>query len=75
MPPEGLFTSTMYITNGSQLAVRAMKDGVLDLTRLSMPISGAPSDPLNDDPEPETQRYFVETVWERNRWNSEIVDP
>ena len=65
----------MYITKGSQLAVRAMKDGVLDLTRLSMPISGAPSDPLKDDPEPETQRYFVDTVWERKRWNSEMVDP
>lgn len=65
----------MYITNGSQLAVRAMKDGVLDLARLSIPIRGAPSDPLKDEPEPETQRYFVDTVWERKRWNSEMVDP
>lgn len=51
MPPAGLFTSTMYMTNGSgtwqlewitimnaakdlpQLAVRAMKEGVVDRDR------------------------------------------
>lgn len=75
MPPAGLLTSTMYITKGSQLAVRAMKDGVLDRARLSMPIRGAPSEPLKEDPEPDTQRYLVETVCDRRRWKSEIVDP
>lgn len=58
-----------------QLAVRAMKEGVVDLDRWSRPIKGAPSEPLNDDPEPDTQRYLVDTVWERRRWNREIVEP
>ena len=52
-----------------------MKEGVVCLDRWSRPIRGAPSDPLKDDPEPETQRYLVETVWERRRWKSEIVEP
>ena len=75
MPPAGLFTSTMYMTNGSQLAVRAMNDGVAVRVRWSTPMSGAPSEPLNDDPDPDTQRYLVDTVCERKRWNSEIVEP
>ncbi|EGO25252.1 hypothetical protein SERLADRAFT_465124 [Serpula lacrymans var. lacrymans S7.9] len=45
-----------------QLAVRAMKDGVLDRARLSMPMRGAPSEPLKEEPEPETHKYLVETV-------------
>ena len=61
--------------NLPQLAVRAMKDGVVDRDRWSSPMSGAPSEPLNEDPEPDTHRYFVDTVWERKRWNSEIVEP
>jgi len=52
-----------------------MKEGVVDRDRWSRPINGAPSDPLKEEPEPETQRYFVETVWERKRWNKDIVDP
>ena len=58
-----------------QLAVRAMNEGVVDRDRWSRPIRGAPSEPLKEDPDPETQRYFVETVWERRRWKSEIVEP
>ena len=58
-----------------QLAVLAMKDGVCVRDRWSRPMSGAPSEPLNDDPEPETQRYFVDTVCERRRWKREMVDP
>lgn len=63
--------------NGSlpQLAVRAMNEGVVDRDLWSRPIKGAPSEPLKEDPEPETQRYFVDTVWERRRWNNEIVEP
>ena len=30
---------------------------------------------MKEDPDPETQRYFVDTVWERRRWKREIVDP
>lgn len=52
-----------------------MNDGVLDLARVSIPIKGAPSEPLKEEPEPETQRYFVDTVWDRRRWKSEIVEP
>ena len=62
MPPAGLLTSTMYMTKGSHEAVRAIKEGVFCLERLSRPIKGAPSDPLKDDPEPDTQRYLVDTV-------------
>lgn len=58
-----------------QLAVRAMKEGVVARTRWSRPAMGAPSEPLKDEPEPDTQRYFVETVWDRSRWNNEIVEP
>lgn len=50
-----------------QLAVLAMNDGVFERDRWSRPISGAPSDPLNEDPEPETQRYFVDTVCDLKR--------
>jgi hypothetical protein len=52
-----------------------MNEGVVDRDLGSRPMSGAPSDPLNEEPEPETQRYFVDTVWERKRWNNEMVDP
>lgn len=52
-----------------------MNEGVFDRDLWSRPINGAPSDPLKEDPEPETQRYFVETVWERSLWNSEMVEP
>jgi hypothetical protein len=45
-----------------QLAVRAMNDGVDGRIRGSRPIIEAPSEPLNEEPEPDTQRYFVETV-------------
>jgi hypothetical protein len=45
-----------------QLAVRAMKEGVAERERWSRPMRGAPSEPLKDDPEPDTQRYLVETV-------------
>jgi len=45
-----------------QLAVRAMNEGVVDRDRWSRPMRGAPSEPLKEDPDPETQRYFVETV-------------
>lgn len=58
-----------------QLAVLAMKEGVVERDRWSRPIKGAPSEPLNDEPEPETQRYLVETVCDRRRWNKEIVEP
>jgi hypothetical protein len=58
-----------------QLAVRAINEGVVARERWSRPISGAPSEPLNEDPEPETHRYLVETVWDRKRWKSEIVEP
>ena len=58
-----------------QLAVLAMKEGVEARMRWSSPIIGAPSEPLKEDPEPETQRYFVETVCERKRWNKEMVEP
>lgn len=50
-----------------QLAVLAMNDGVCVRDRWSSPIRGAPSDPLKDEPDPETQRYFVDTVCERRR--------
>jgi hypothetical protein len=52
-----------------------MNDGVVDRDRWSSPIKGAPSEPLNEEPEPDTQRYFVETVWDRKRWNKDIVEP
>lgn len=45
-----------------QLAVRAINDGVFDRDRSPIPISGAPSDPLKDALDPDTQRYFVDTV-------------
>lgn len=61
--------------NGSQLAVRAMNEGVLDRERTSIPRREAPSEPLNDDPEPDTQRYLVDTVCERSLWKRETVDP
>lgn len=52
-----------------------MKEGVVDLDRWSRPINGAPSEPLKEEPEPETQRYLVETVCDLSRWKSEIVEP
>lgn len=58
-----------------QLAVRAIKEGVVERDRWSKPIRGAPSEPLKDDPDPETQRYFVETVCDLSLWKSEIVEP
>lgn len=36
---------------------------------------GAPSDPLNEEPDPDTQRYLVETVCDRSRWKSDMVEP
>ena len=42
--------------------MRAINEGVVDRDLGSRPISGVPSDPLNEEPEPETQRYFVDTV-------------
>ncbi|KAJ7851941.1 hypothetical protein B0H14DRAFT_2298498, partial [Mycena olivaceomarginata] len=48
--------------NAPQLAVRAMKEGVVDRVRWSSPMRGAPSEPLKEDPDPDTQRYFVDTV-------------
>ena len=61
--------------NVPQLAVLAMNEGVAGLERWSKPIKGALSEPLNEEPDPETQRYFVETVCERRRWNREMVEP
>lgn len=58
-----------------QLDVLAMNDGEAVRVRASNPMSGAPSDPLNDDPEPDTQRYFVDTVCERSLWKSDTVEP
>ncbi len=52
-----------------------MKEGELALVLWSRPIRGAPSEPLNEDPEPDTHKYFVETVCDRNRWNKDIVEP
>lgn len=66
----------MLVTDSlPQLAVRAMKEGVVERDRWSRPIKGAPSDPLKDDPDPDTQRYFVDTVCDRNLWKREIVEP
>ena len=52
-----------------------MNEGVVERERWSMPIKGAPSEPLNEDPDPETQRYLVETVCDRKRWKREMVEP
>ena len=52
-----------------------MKEGVCVLERWSRPMRGAPSEPLKEEPDPETQRYLVETVWERNLWKREMVEP
>ena len=50
-----------------QLDVRATNAGVDTLDRTSRPIKGAPSDPLNEEPDAETQRYLVDTVCDRRR--------
>lgn len=52
-----------------------MKEGVFDRARWSKPIRGAPSEPLNEELDPDTHRYFVETVCDLSRWNKDIVDP
>lgn len=61
--------------NSPQLAVRAMKEGVLDRDLWSIPNNGAPSEPLKDELDPDTQRYLVDTVCDLRRWNKEIVEP
>lgn len=58
-----------------QLDVLATKAGVAGRERTSLPISGAPSEPLNEDPDAETHKYLVDTVWDRRRWNRDTVDP
>jgi len=58
-----------------QVPVRATKEGAPPRARGSIPGNGCPSDPLKDAPEPDTHRYFVETVCDRSRWKSETVDP
>jgi hypothetical protein len=58
-----------------QLDVRATNAGVDTFARTSRPIRGAPSDPLKDDPDAETQRYLVDTVCDRKRWNKDTVEP
>ena len=68
-----MFSAT--VANVPQLAVRAMKEGVCVLERWSRPMRGAPSEPLKEEPDPETQRYLVETVWERSLWKREMVEP
>lgn len=65
----------MYSNRLPQLAVLAMNEGVEVRVRWSTPISGAPSDPLKEEPDPDTQRYFVDTVCDRKRWNNDIVEP
>lgn len=52
-----------------------MNEGVAGRERWSKPIKGAPSEPLKEEPDPETHRYFVDTVCERKRWNNEMVEP
>jgi len=45
----------------------ATNDGVFARCAASTPGKGAPSEPLNEYPDPETHRYLVETVWARSR--------